>query len=239
MKLITQGLIMAAAVISIGISDAGRRAIEGWADAQQRVAEALDQGMDQVLAEAESLIKTDKFSGGVSPGGGQVGIRSGQLRQDITHDRTGPLSGTVGTTARTAPYARAILGPDTTTIRPRNAKKLWIPVADNLTPSGIARFTPRALFDTFGKDRIQIFTSKAGNTVVFVRDDKTDNGSLSRFKRDSKKSGRVKGDLKGKLMFVLKDEVVIHGTDALAQGVLSMGDRASQILTGKLQEALA
>ncbi|MEL7087612.1 MAG: hypothetical protein AAGL98_04100 [Planctomycetota bacterium] len=239
MNLLRKVLVVSIALFSIGLTPASLAVIDRQADGMQRVAEALDAGMDQVLSESESYIKAEQFSGGPSPGGGQVGVRTGGLRQDITHERTGPLSGTVGTTSRTSDYARAVLGPDATTIRPRNAKKLWVPIADNLNASGVSRFSPRALFDAFGRDRIQIFESKKGNTVVFVQDERNEDGSQSRFKRDSKKSGRSKGDLKGRLMFVLKDQVVIQGTDALAAGVRAMGDRASEILTAKVREALS
>ncbi|MEM7626573.1 MAG: hypothetical protein AAF333_13335 [Planctomycetota bacterium] len=238
MKLLRKVALVSIAFFSIGLTPSSLAAIEGYTDALPRIVDALDDGMGQVLIEAESFIKVEQFQGGPSPGEGKVGVRSGGLRQDITHERTGPLSGTVGTTARTGDYARAVLGPDATTIRPRNAEKLWVPIADNLNASGVSRFTPRALFDTFGEERIQIFTSRRGNTVVFVEDPRNADGSRARFKRASKKRGLAKGELKGRLMFVLKDQVVIQGADALAEGVRAMGDRASQILTQRLREAL-
>lgn len=226
--------------IAIGLSDQAKRLIAEWQTAPTRIVEALDQGMTQVVTEIESSIKVTELSGRAGAGAGgrtPVGLRSGALRQAVTGAKDGRLSGFVGTTrGSTTPYARTILGPGSTTIRPTKAKHLWVPIAANLGPSGQARYTPRGLFDTFG-DRVKIFKSKAGNTVVFVEDPRNNDGSRARFKRDSKKSGRSKGDLKGKLYFVLKDEVVVHGTDALAQGVQRMGPRSAEILTQHLQRA--
>lgn len=228
--------LLMAAIISISIGQLGQRTMTSWGEAKQQAADALDVAMGQVLREAESYVKANEFAGGVSPGGGKVGVRSGELRRDITHERTGPLKGVVGTTERTAPYAKAILGPNPTTIRPVNAKHLWVPIAENLTKSGVSRFTPRALFETFG-DRVRIFNTKAGNTVVFVEDARNEDGSKARYQRDTK-AGRQAGDLKGKLMFVLKDEVRIEGTDALARGVNAMTDRARAIFEQALRGAL-
>ena len=55
----------------------------------------------------------------------------------------------------------------------------------------------------------------------------------------AKTRGKKKGQLRGQLLFVLKDSVTIQGTDALAKGVEEMGGRASQILSDKIVEALS
>lgn len=221
--------------VSIGLNDASRAVIARWKEAPQRVADAIDRATVQLLTETTRHIKEEKFVGSPSPGGGRVGTRSGDLKQDLTFERTGFGSGTVGTTSRTARHARSILGPDTTNITPVNAKHLWIPIADNLNPSGVARFTPRALFDTYG-DRVKVFTSKQGNKVAFVEEERNDDGSRARYKRATKT--RTKGDAKGKLYFVLKDKVVIRGTDALAQGVREMSERGVELYGQYLREAI-
>ncbi len=225
--------VLMSVAISIGFSAQAKAIIAQWRTAPQAIAQALDDGMTQVLAETAASLKVNELSGA----NGGPGMRSRNLRDAITFEKTGPAEGVVGTSAGvTSPYAKAILGPDTTTIKPKQAKHLWVPIADNLNPSGVAQFTPRALFDQFGS-RVKIFKSKAGNTVVFVEDPKTKEGKRSRFKRDTK-AGRKAGDLKGKLMFVLKDEVTIQGTDALARGVQRMMPRAQDILSQRLAAAL-
>ena len=217
------------AAVAIGFSEDSRRAFERWREAPQRFVDALDAGMTQVLFEAETAVKVGGFSGGASPGGGQVGIRSGELRQDVTHEQIDAFAGTVGTTARTAEYARAVLSPDATTIRPVNAKHLWVPIADNLNPSGVARYSPRALFDAFGK-RVRVFTSKAGNKVAIVGPETSS---------DDDASGGSSTQQRGRLMFVLKDQVIIQGTDALAREIAAKTDRYRDILTQAMQGALS
>ncbi|MEM8781896.1 MAG: hypothetical protein AAGE65_03480 [Planctomycetota bacterium] len=220
-----------AATISIGLTPAAQATIARWQEAPSRVVDALDTGMDQLLNEAESYVKANALSGRSGAGArGQrpVGLRSGTLRQDLTHERLGSpqdLRGQVGTTQRTAAYARAILGPDATTITPRRAKSLWIPTADNLDASGVARFSPRALFDRFGKENIRYLPGKGGRTYVFVEE-----GAF--------KTGARKGLPKGKVMFVLAQRVVIQGTDALAQALDAFGPRGAEILGSQLRGAL-
>ncbi len=226
-------IIMAAAAIAIGLTSKSQQIIAMWQRYPERLVEAIDTGVGQWLAETESFIKANKLSGQSAK------VRSGALRQDLTHQQADPFSGHVGTTARTAAYARTILGPDTTTITPKSAKHLWLPIADNLNPSGLARMTPReamGLTTPSGRRRLQVFKSKAGNLVAFLPD-ADDAGKTQRFKRKTKgKSGvRAKGDLKGKLLFVLKDQVVIQGTDALAQGAIEMTTRGTIILNTLIQ----
>ena len=225
---------MGSAIIRAGITPESRAVIAQWQGVEQRIVDAIDAGLTQYLNEVASSLKKNEV------GGGLVGMRSRNLRNSIVGEQDGPLSGFVGTTqGTTTPYARAILGPDDTTIKPVDADHLWVPIADNLNPSG-AKYTPKALFDTFG-DRVKIFTSKRGNTVVFVEDEKNEDGSKSRYKQAvnrGKNKGRQKGDLKGELMFVLKDEVVIHGTDALAIGAQRMQPRGAEILTQHLRRAI-
>jgi hypothetical protein len=226
-----------AAIVSIAFSADAQRLIAEWRTVEQRLADAIDDGFSQFITEVESSIKVNELTGG------EVNVRTGSLRQDVTGQVDGPLSGFVGTArGSTTPYARTILGPDETTIRPVNANHLWVPIADNLNPSGVARYSPKALYETFGKDRIKIFTSKAGNTVVFV-EDQDEAGKTQRYKRnsyskDNKAVVRRKGQAKGKLMFVLKDEVVIQGTDALAKGAQRMMPRGQELLTAAIRSAL-
>jgi hypothetical protein len=76
------------------------------------------------------------------------------------------------------------------TIRPKKAKHLYIPIADNLTGAGVARFSPREAYD---RGAVMI-TSKQGNLVVI--DPKADT-----------------------LLFVLKDEVTIAARHPIGRTV--------------------
>jgi hypothetical protein len=234
-----EGLIlMATAAIAIALTSKSQQVIAQWQQRPRQTVEAIEAGVAQALAEVESYIKTHKLSGQSAK------VRSGALRQDLTHVQTDPLGGHVGTTARTAAYARTILGPDAVTIRPVNAKYLWVPIADNLNPSGLARMTPReamALTDTKGKRLLRIFTSKAGNLVAFLPEAFAASDPVTRT-RGAVRSGRKfkrgakKGLGRGKLLFVLKRFVVVQGTDALAEGAREMQTRITVIFNSKLQE---
>lgn len=211
--------------LSIGFTPASEQLIARWDRVSTELVENIDDAFSQFITEVESFVKSEYFGEGKD-----IKNRSGSLRQAVKGEVTGPLSGFVGTTrGTTTPYARPILGPGTTTITPKAAKHLWVPIGKNLNPSGIARFTPKGIYDAFGKERIRIFKSKKGNTVVFVQDEKSEDGSHQRYKRATK-SGRQKGEIKGRLMFVLKDQVVIQGTDALAKGAQRMMPRGTELL---------
>ncbi len=215
-------IVMATAVIRIALTERSRRVIDAWQQRPRRVIEAIDAATAQVLTEVESHVKAHHLSGQSAK------VRTGALRQDLTHQQTDAFGGYVGTTARTAPYARTILGPDVTTIRPVRAKHLWVPIADNLNPSGVARLTPReamSLRSPSGRRLLRVFRSRRGNLVAFLPD-----AAGGRYQR-----GRKKGLLRGRLLFVLKDSVAIQGTDALARGAQEMRARITVIFNSHLQ----
>lgn len=222
-------IIMAAAAIAIGLTSTSQRIIANWQQYPSQIVEAIDGGVGQLLAETETFIKANKLSGQSAK------VRSGALRQDLTHEQTDTFGGFVGTTARTSPYASTILGPDAVTIKPVNAKYLWVPLPGNLQhlPSSLTPREALELKGPTGKRRVSIFTSKAGNLIAFLKD-VDDEGNTQRFKRNTK-GGRKKGELKGKPIFVLKDQVIVQGTDALAEGASEMSTRGTIILNTRIQ----
>lgn len=227
------GVMTMGVALAIGFTPESQRLLQQWDGTSTRIVDELDNAFSQFITEVESFTKSEYFGEGKA-----INNRTGNLVQAVTGEVDGPLSGFVGTTqGTTTPYARPILGPGQTTITPKEANHLWVPVGENLTPSGVARFTPKGLYDTFGKDRINIFMSKNDNLVVFVEDPRNDDGSKARFTRKTK-SGRVKGDLKGRVMFVLKDKVIIVGTDALAKGAQRMIPRGQQLFGDAIERAI-
>jgi hypothetical protein len=227
---LTAGIIlMASAIISIGLSAQAREVLAHWQQRPQKTIRAVTAAIEQILIETESYIKANKLSGQSAK------VRSGTLRQDLTHELTDAFGGHVGTTARTAAYARTILGPDAVTIKPVNAKHLWVPSATNLQhkPSSLTPREAMELTTPSGKRRLRFFTSKKGNLVAFLPD-VNDAGKTSRHKRKTK-GGRKKGDVKGKLLFTLKDEVTVQGTDALAGGAQEMQPRMTVIFNQHLE----
>lgn len=153
-----------------------------------------------------------------------LAARSGGLLRSIGTRRAPATTSTHGVTFASdvgsirgpaTRYAAMHLGQGTTTIRPKSAKNLWIPVADNLNPSGQMRISPREAMSRRGKRGgrlLSIFKSRRGNIVAVLRD------KVPGVKR--------KG---GKLLFVLKKSVQVKGTDALALAVQDQAPRLRQI----------
>lgn len=244
-------------ILRLGMDPRSRESIKEHGDRPRKLLDAIGAGITQAVEESAAHVKAEKLSGtytaGASRGGTTpVALRSGALRQAIIGHRDQPLSGYVGVASGPASaYAATILGDEETTIEPKNAKHLWVPVGDNLGPSGQMRMSPREAMSVrtpSGKRALRIFKSKSGNLVAFlpgrvVRDIQGEKMGLVRnrtaFSAGRHKRGEHKGRVKGKLLFVLKDSVTIKGTNALAEGVNEMRPRITAILQGKVQEAMA
>lgn len=232
---------MAGIAIGIVISSEAQARIDAYKGLDAAIARHLDGGLTQWLNETVTDIQVNDFRGGPGAGGGQtpIGVRSGQLRQDLHAGGVEFLAGYIGTTGVTVAYARATLGDGETTITPKSAKHLWIPIADNLNPSGNARLSPKAamsLRTSTGKRALRIFTSRRGNLVAFLPGEVDKDGGF-RAQKGRYARGAKKGQQRGKLLFVLKDEVTVKGTDALVRGVKRTSARGQVILTSAVQAA--
>jgi hypothetical protein len=226
------------ASIRISLSEGSSAAIARFGRAADELPAALEGALRQGLTETENELKSKLLRGG-SPASRRDGktplaVRSGRLIGSVTSAVDQPLSGFVGVLsgAGASKYARVQLGSGRTTIRPVNAKHLWIPVGDNLNPSGQMRTSPREameLRDAQGRRRVRIFKSKRGNLVVFLPDEQG-----GTFKRGAKK-----GMQRGRLLFVLKDEVEVQGTDALASAAQGQRDRIRQLLDAAVKRAVS
>lgn len=212
------------AAIRMTLTPESRQAIRAFADKPAHVTRALQSGLSQGLAEAETHLKVEYLSGQFQKGatrGGRppVAVRSGNLRRSVISRRDEPLSGFVGVVRGPATrYAATILGDERTTIRPTRAKQLWIPVGDNLNASGQTRLTPREAIE----GGAFVVVSKQGNAVALTR-------------------GRVPGTAqrkKPRLIFVLKREVVIQGTGAMTQAAEDMGPRVRDLLNRAVRSTL-
>ncbi|MEM9109876.1 MAG: hypothetical protein AAGC72_07620 [Planctomycetota bacterium] len=190
----------------------------------QHFNDEMEQALLESLVALENELKFNLLRGG-DPGQKRDGelplsTRTGSLLQSATHELDKPpFSGVFGIAEGPASaYAAALLDQGETTIKPVNANHLWIPIADNAYPRRKIPMSPSEayeLLDSKGKPRLRVFKSKRGNTVAFLAD--ADHGTFKRnsFGRNGDTTQRRKGDAKGKLLFVLKDEVTVKGTDAL------------------------
>lgn len=226
---------MSDALIQISLSDQSMAAIEQWRSAPTRVVGLITEGLLRFLVLVENKLKSEDLRGGAlgSPRGGELplAVRSGRLLQALTHELTGPFEGFVGTSQGAASaYARAMLGPDATRITPKSAKHLWVPIAENAPPRRMNPMSPREVMEKQlpgGQRAAVIFRSKSGHLVVFLRE----GGTYQR--------GANKGRQRGKLMFVLKDEVELKPTDALAKAFVRDADEGARIMNEELAKLAA
>lgn len=226
------------AMIAIQLQSGGeglkeRLSIAGPEMAPDAITQRLSGALQQGIQEMETHLKLNYLSGDA------LQTRSGALRQSIASAMRSLLSGVVGSMRGPATaYAKIHLGDGTTTIVPKNGKYLWQPIADNLTPKGVPRISPREAFafvGSNGKPLLRIFKAKDGNTYAFLPESKpSDDGKSSVATDRVIKRGRNKGNEAGKLLFMLRKKSVIKGTDALAQAVNDKRERQSDLLQSAL-----
>lgn len=232
---------MSSTLIRLDISSSTRPTLERFQTAAPRLLANLNRAVEQGLDETAQVLKRSALTGGnwKTPRLGQspLAVRSGALRQSITFERDGHLTGTVGSGSGAASaYARVQLGAEDTTIKPSAGKKyLAIPIADGLNPSGLPnQYTlggPRnvpVLTDpqTNRQIKLRIFRSRAGNLVGFLP-----TGGV--FKRGAKK-----GQQKGLLLFVFKEQVEIKAGNRLAATVQAQTPRLLELLQQGVNDAL-
>lgn len=236
------------------LDDASQRVLAEHAKRPQRIHAELRRRLRQGLSEAEAHLQDAYLRGGnwreKRGGKGPLAVRTGRLVGSTRSDVDEEFSGYVGSANNK--YAKVHLGGDTWVMTPKNAKHLWIPIADNLGDGGVPRMSPRAAMDVrtpTGKRALRIFKSKAGNLVAFLPgklvEDKVGkrlglvSGSGVTAVSDGRYTrGKNKGRQKGKLLFVLKDQVEVKGTDALANAVNDKKGRMVELLQSGLNSAL-
>lgn len=168
------------------------------------LAKACSAGLSKGVKIAAGHVARDYLSGQA------LKRRTGNLARSLDGWMAAPLEGVVGvrSEAATAKYAW-LLGDERKTIRPVRAKFLTIPIGENLTSSGVARFSsPRQMPEGF-----------------FVRSKK---GLFFGYKRG--KRGKFRP------MFSLVKTVTITGSNALYDGVLASVDRISGSIDAEISK---
>ena len=161
--------------------------------AGKKIADAADDG----LAEGVKVTANHVAENFVS--GQYLGVRTGDLRKAIDGWHPERFEGVIGITpnSKVDDYAW-LLGDNPAnqpkTIRPKKAKYLAIPIGENLSASGVAKFiSPRDVPDGF-------FVKTADQLLFGYRKGKTKRAKF-------------------RPLFVLKKEVQIYDTGALSDGV--------------------
>jgi hypothetical protein len=205
----------------------------------ERLQRALERGANDALNYTKSNLLRGGKLGEKRDGQTPLALRSGALMESLVAGSDGPMSAYVGSTKNTGAgkYNAVILGDGSMTIRHKNAAHLWLPLPDNQDPSGVTKLSPRdamAVTDSKGHRLLRIFKSRAGNLVAFMPDHAFDDETghavrtgkkWARGPRNAGQHGwKLKGQLRGQLLFVLKDTVTVQGSDALAKGVMAKID---------------
>jgi len=149
---------------------------------------ACSKGLEKGVKVASSNVITEHLSGQY------LKRRTGHLAEAVDGWMAGELDGVVGVKEESAVDAyKWILGTEQKTITPKKGKFLAIPIGENLTGSGVARYSsPRQLPDGF------FFTGRSGGLFFGIK---------------RGKKGKVRP------YFALKKSVTIVGSGALLAGV--------------------
>ena len=164
-----------------------QRTVSGLSSMGQNVLDACSTGLAKGVKLAAGKVAADYLSGQA------LKRRTGRLAAAVDGWMAAPLEGVVGVRPNAAVSKYAwLLGDESKTITPKRAKFLTIPIGENLTGAGVARFSsPRQVPDGF-----------------FVQ---TKGRLLFGYKRGKKGKFRA--------LFTLVKSVFVQGSGALYDGV--------------------
>jgi hypothetical protein len=170
-----------------------------------KFAGAFSRGLHKGVQDAASRVGEQYLSGQ------SLKARTGNLRKAVQGWMESDFDGVVGVAPGSAVSKYAwLLGDETKVIRPVKSKYLAIPIGENLTGSGVPRFTsPRQVEDGF-----------------FIRK----NGQLL-FGRKNGKKGKFRA------LFTLVTEVTVIGSEALYDGVYDSIDGITETINQELDKA--
>jgi len=165
----------------------------------QNLIDAVSSGLGKGVKIAAGNVVADYLSGQA------LKRRTGNLARAVDGWMAGPLDGVVGAVDDAAVKKYSwLLTDEQMTITPKRSKFLVIPIGENLTSTGVARFSsPRQVPDGF------FFKSKAGKLI---------------FARRNGKKGKIRP------LFVLVKSVFVQGSVALYEGVLESLDDITEAI---------
>lgn len=170
------------------------------------IKKAVRQGLSAGVKLAAARAASDHLSGQ------DLKRRTGALARAVDGWLAGDLEGVVGVRENSAVEKyKYLLGSESKTIVPKSAKFLAIPMADGLTPSGVARYaSPRDVPDGF------FFTGKSGGLFFGKHRGKTKKSKLL-------------------VLFTFKKSVTVTGTGALAAAVMASLDDITDQISARLE----
>lgn len=167
-----------------------KKAVSDLSEAGQKIHTAFRDGLDEGARGAAQHVCENYLTGQY------LKTRTGMLRDYTQGWMEDDLDAVIGVPDESpVKDYMYLLGDETMTIRPKNARFLAIPIGENLSPSGVPRFdSPRDVPEGF------FFESKGGQLLFGYRHGKTERARV-------------------RPLFVLDKEVTVYGTGALIDGV--------------------
>lgn len=143
--------------------------------------------------------------------GQDLRTRTKNLKNAVDSWMEGQLDCVVGVRENSAVDAyKWLLGTEQKTITPKSGKFLAIPIAEGLTPSGVARYgSPREVNDGF------FFKGKSGGLFFGAQSGKTKRSKIN-------------------VLFTFVKSVTITGSSALAAGVLESADNIAESISDEI-----
>lgn len=190
--------------IRLDLTPETRRRMDDLSQMGRRIRAAVRDGLQDGTRQAAAHVSKDYLTGQ------RLKSRTGFLRKSVQAWMESDTLAMVGVRPNTAVEKyKWLLGGDTVTIRPKRGRYLAIPIGENLTAAGVARYrSPREVTDGF-------FLRSKGQLL---------------FGRKNGKRGRFRP------LFTLVTSVTVKGTDALADGVLESRDDIVAAINNELDK---
>jgi hypothetical protein len=194
-------------LISLQLGPETQETIRTLGDMGRSVAAAVDAGLKLGVEVAAGTVKENYLSGQA------LKRRTGNLARSIQGVVTGPGEGMIGVPAGTAvDKYQWLLGDEQKTITPTRGQYLAIPIGENLTGAGVARYSsPRQVEGGF-------FVATKGRL-------------LFGYKRGAKGKFRP--------LFTLVKSVLVQGSGALYDGVMESLDDMTAAIQQSVDKAIA
>lgn len=205
--------------VMLEIPQATQRTVEAMSVMGDNFGRALDHGLHRAVLHAAAHTARQHLTGQ------SLRRRTGNLARALTGWRVAKYQAMVGVKDASAVDAYAwLLGDETKTIVPKKGKYLAIPIGQNLTKAGVAKydspvFVPGGFF----------LRTRSGKLLFGVMDGA---GNQSRIGSKTRKTARFVP------LFVMKESVTIKGKGALAKGVLEAVPAMTEIIQLDLESKI-
>lgn len=195
-------------LIQIELGPEFQSRLAGLGQTAEKLGPAVSAGLNEAVRIGSENVGQKYISGQL------LKARTGLLRKAVQGWTEGPFDGVIGVQPGSAvDKYKYLLGDEEVTIKPKNGRLLAIPIAHNLTGSGVAKKqSPRDYPDGW-------FQEVAGRLMYVKRSGKSERSKLL-------------------ILFLMVPRVTVNGTDALAKGVLDAKDRMTDAINERVGQVI-